>query len=87
MNDNNAAANAANYMKACNIDAETVRKYFPDFDPASDSSIRYNGDTLAESKQFMKHMWAASIALDPNSAYTISEGQILVSAFLNRKVG
>lgn len=87
MIDSKAAENAANYMKACNVDTETVKKYFPKFDPTNDSNIRYNGKTLAESRQFVKYMWAASVALKPEETYTISEGQILVSAFLMRKVG
>lgn len=50
------------------------------------NEIRYNGQTLAESKQFAKNRWAASVVLEPDAYYTIDEAVGLVEAFLNRKV-
>ena len=50
------------------------------------NEIRYNGQTLAESRQFVKNRWAASVVLEPDAYYTIDEAVGLVQAFLNRKV-
>ena len=55
-------------------------------EPAA-NEIRYNGKMLAESRHFAKNMWAASVALDPNTYYTLDEADEIVSAFLVRKVG
>lgn len=56
-------------------------------DKAVNVNERFNGKTLAESRHFSRVLWAATVALDPNTDYTLDEAEKAVSAFLSRKVG